>query len=558
MIAPHRFARIALIVALACFAAHANAGEPRWKDEMFVYAAKGKNLKEFLREFGASQGLMVVVAKEVDGTVNGKFNLLPGSLMELLSASFGFIWHAEGNVVYVTPASDVRSDVVHMSNTGVGRLRQALEQLNIPDRRFPILYDARQNSAIVSGPSRYVELVMQTAKAVDQNLNIGTGSEVRVFPLRYAWAADTSFKHGNREERIPGVATVLSQLYGNDTGVQLPAARPARAGTPADALRALGLVGTATSAVGKGRLALDAPPPEAAAPRGSEGGLPQFRADGRMNAVIVRDVPERMRAHEAAIKALDVKAGLVEIEVRIIEVNVDAAESLGINWRFRDQRNDYQVGSGNLPTLSWGTALADGAPQVGPNGNNTGASPAAGVLTTVLGDAGKFLIARVSALAQDGRANMLSSPKLLTLDNVEAVIENLDTFFVRVAGNLEVNLFDVSVGTSLRVTPLIVSESGERQQVKLAVRIEDGALTGQTVDQVPVVRRSAITTQSFIADGQSLLIAGYTQESDSAGQTGVPGLSSIPVAGWLFKSSSKTRKRVERLYLLTPKVVAPS
>lgn len=562
-------------VALVAAAALAHAGEVRWKEEKYAYTAKGKNLKEFLREFGASQGLVVVVSKDVEGTVNGKFDLLPSSLMDLMAASFGFTWYAEGNVVYVLPANDVRSEVVRMGSTPVARLRQALQQLDIPDRRFPILYDGKQNTALVSGPSRYVDLVVQTSRSLDQVSAPGAGAEVRVFPLRYAWAGDFVYNQGNREQTIPGVASVLSQVYGNaPSSTGRGAAQGTRSRGPLDALRGLGLVGPGVSALDRGRGTANDPSLQGSGINGGFGGgfgggfngnfgnfggggdgLPQFRADGRMNAVIVRDLPERMRAHEATVRSLDIKPGLVEIEVRIIEINADAVDSLGIDWRLRTGRLDVQLGRGNLPTLAWGSALADGAPQVGPNGPQVlNPSPSA-VLTTVLGDAGRFLIARVNALAQEGRANMLASPKIMTLDNVEAVMENLNTFFVRVAGNLDVNLFDVSVGTSLRVTPLIVPDAAQ-QQVKLAIRIEDGALTGQSVDQVPVIRRSTITTQSFIGDGQALLIAGYSQESDTDDQVGVPGLSTLPVLGRLFKYTEKRKSRLERLYLLTPKVVS--
>ncbi len=564
-----RFALAAAMAAgLLAAVGGVEAGEVRWKEEKYAYTAKGKNLKEFLREFAASQGLVAVVSKEVEGAVNGKFNLLPSSLMDLMAASFGFTWYAEGNVLYVTPASDVRSEVVRLGATPIAKLRQALEQLDIPDRRFPILYDGRQNTALVSGPSRFVDLVVQTSRALDLAAPSGAGAEVRVYPLRYAWAADFTYNQGNREQTIPGVASVLAGVYGTTPAGTARTALPGtRSRGPLEALRGLGLVGAGVSALDRTRPAAN----EAGGPVASGGlgsgpgwgagvgaigdGLPQFRADGRMNAVIVRDMPERMRAHEATLRSLDTKPGLVEIEVRIIEINADAVESLGIDWRLRTGRLDLQLGRGNLPTLAWGTALADTAPLVGPNGPQSQNPSPSAVLTTVLGDAGRFLIARVNALAQEGRANMLASPKIMTLDNVEAVMENLNTFFVRVAGNLDVNLFDVSVGTSLRVTPLIVTESAQ-QQVKLAIRIEDGAFTGQSVDQVPVVRRSTITTQSFIGDGQALLIAGYSQQGDSNDQIGVPGLSTVPWLGNLFKYTEKRKTRLERLYLLTPKVVS--
>lgn len=537
-------------------AATVQAAEVRWRPEKFVYQAQGKNLKEFLREFGASQGLMVVVAPEVEGTVNGKFNMAPQNLMEMLGATFGFIWYFDGNVLHVYAASDARSEIVRISHSTVDRLRQALQKLDIPDRRFPITYDPRQNTALVSGPKRYVELVQQTARAIDQDQNLRSGSEIRVFPLRYAWANDFTYSQGGRDVTVPGVASAMRRLYGIKSGPGQPAVVNLRTGSTLAKLRGLGLNMNANGITGesdRGRPELVADPE--AGLGGTEHELPQFMADGRMNAVMVRDLPERMASHEAAIRALDVKPGLVEIEVRMLEVNSDAVESLGVDWRARTKHADLQVGR-NLPTLSWGTALSDGAPRSGPQGTQNLSPSPAGVLTTVLGDAGRSLIARVSALEQEGRASLLSTPKVMTLDNTEAVLENLSTFYVRVAGNLDVDLFNVSAGTSMRVTPLIVEEADQRQ-IKLAIRIEDGQLTGQTVDQIPVVRRSAISTQALINDGQALLIAGYAQESANNDDAGVPGLSSVPVLGRAFKYSGKRKTRVDRFFLLTPRVVTP-
>ena len=233
-----------------------------------------------------------------------------------------------------------------------------------------------------------------------------------------------------------------------------------------------------------------------------------------MNAVVIRDRPERMAFYQDVIRSLDVKPGLVEIEARILEVSSDSIDSLGVDWRLHSGSADMQLSRGNLPNLGFDSALAEGAPRATPlpEFGGSGALPApgvtppipsprlqrGGVLTTVLGDSGRYLIARVNALAEKGKANIIASPRVLTLDNTEAALENISTFFVRVPGNLDAALFDVSSGTSLRVTPLIVLE-GEQTRVKLAIRIEDGSLTGRMVDQIPIVQRSAISTQAFIA-----------------------------------------------------------
>ena len=177
-----------------------------------------------------------------------------------------------------------------------------------------------------------------------------------------------------------------------------------------------------------------------------------------------------------------------------------------------------------------------------------------GVITTVLGDSGRFLMARVSALSDKGKAHVVSSPRVLTLDNVEAVLENLNTFYVPVAGNLDVGLYNVSSGTSLRVTPLLITEAG-RTQIKLAIRVEDGGITQQTVGNLPVIQRTTITTQAFINEGESVLIGGYKSDVHNDTKVGIPGLSAIPVLGALFRHQQKESSHVEHLFMLTPRVV---
>jgi type III secretion protein C len=547
---------LVLVLVLVLTPATGVAAEVPWKKEKFMYVAQGKSLREFMQEFGASQGLLVVVDKAVEGTVNGKFDLLPESLMALMSANFGFVWYYDGSVLGIHPASDVRTEVIRLGELRIDRLRQTLDRLNIPDKRFPILYDAKQNTALVSGPKRYVDLVVQAARAVELGSSLPT--DVRVVPLKYAWAADFTVTQSGQSRVVPGVASVMAQVYGN------PAAAPSglaleRSPSLGNRLRAMVALGLSRGEGGIEREpSVEPPNAKPAAPTvlpPGDAGVPQFVADPRINAVIVRDRPENLARHEAAIHAMDTRSGVVEIEARVIEVNSDESQSLGIDWRAGGRRLDVQIGAPGFPRPGWGNDFSSVVPPPGSSVPDPTLA-AGGTLTTVLTDAGRFLIARVSALAEQGKASLLSSPKVLTLENVEALLEDLDSFFVKVPGNLEVDLFSVSAGTSLRVTPLIVNENGERQ-IRLAIRIEDGAITSRTVEGLPVVRRSAINTQALIGDGQALLIAGYAREVDSRGQRAVPGLGNVPVLGWLFKSTDQSKQRMDRFFLLTPKVVSP-
>jgi type III secretion protein C len=281
--------------------------------------------------------------------------------------------------------------------------------------------------------------------------------------------------------------------------------------------------------------------------------LPYIQADPRINAVVIRDRPERMGDYAALIQQLDSRPQLLQIDATIIEVQDGALRDLGVDWRLHNRHLDLQNGDGK-----GAAALGYRAPGANPGLGDSadGLTPGGGMLTAVLGDAGRFLMTRVSALEQSNRAKIVSTPKVATLDNVEAIMDQRQRFFVRVAGYQSADLYGLSAGVSLRVLPTVVPDSDARQ-IRLDVHIEDGQLTSQMVDQIPVISSSQINTEAFVNDGESLLIAGYESNDDENNVSGVPGLSKVPVLGRLFQHRSKQRSSVQRLFLLTPHVVSP-
>jgi len=97
-------------------------------------------------------------------------------------------------------------------------------------------------------------------------------------------------------------------------------------------------------------------------------------------------------------------------------------------------------------------------------------------------------------------------------------------------------------------------ENGQ-QQIKLKVNIEDGTVTSQQVDNIPIITTSTINTESFVNQGESLLIAGYRVDSSTNGETGIPLLSKIPFLGALFRYRSHENSHMERLFLLSPRIL---
>jgi type III secretion protein C len=108
------------------------------------------------------------------------------------------------------------------------------------------------------------------------------------------------------------------------------------------------------------------------------------------------------------------------------------------------------------------------------------------------------------------------------------------------------------------VTPHIIRDKGETS-IKLAVSVQDdqndGSNSATTSSGVPPIKQTKINTQAIVNAGQSLLIGGYYYEQKGQDESGVPLLKSIPVVGNLFKATSKSTKRMERLILITPRIV---
>jgi type III secretion protein C len=128
---------------------------------------------------------------------------------------------------------------------------------------------------------------------------------------------------------------------------------------------------------------------------------------------------------------------------------------------------------------------------------------------------------------------------------------------VKVEGYQAVDLFKVEAGTVLKVTPHIIRQEGSPDTIKLSVTVQDNQDSEQAVNpgDIPPIRQTKISTQAVVAAGQSLLIGGYYYEAARDSDSGVPVLMSIPLLGRLFKESGTAAKRMERLIMITPRII---
>jgi type III secretion protein C len=541
-----RLVRWALLVPVLFAAGVAQAAPAPWPNAPFQYFARQFPLTRVFSDFANAFGLKLQLSPTVTGQLNGNYSApTPTQFLDTLAASDGLTWYYQGGVLYVDRASESASRTLHVGRDEIGTLKTALGSLGVFDGRFGWGEFPDRGIVIVSGPPAYVRMVSSTVDELGLGAGPAVAEEMRVFPLKHARAEDREFSYRDQQVNTPGVASILRGLMGGGAGslgtttlATAPAAATVAATSPLSAGGAPRRADTdAAAAPGTGPAAEAGQRPAAAPSR-----RVVIEADQRLNAVIVRDAPERMAAYESLIRQLDVPTPLIEIEATIVDVNTDKVDQLGVNWAGR--KNGVTAGFGDVTAdpISTTLTLAKGS-----NINQA----------SLLANTAGFFLSQVNALASRGEARILGRPSVLTVDNLVAVLDLSETFYVRTSGERVAQLTPITTGTLLKVTPRLI-EDGDKRMVQLVVDIEDGSVQRDAqsqVDSLPTVLQSNISTQAVIMEDDSLLIGGYTLDSDSSKRDKVPLLGDLPVVGALFRTDSQDRTRRERMFLIRPRIV---
>lgn len=541
-----------------------------------------KSLREILPDFFHDQGLEVVLSPQVSargGTVNGNFKGSYAQVWRRIANSNDLLAYYDGSAVYIYLTAERQTDYTSVPLPAEKQFLAAMGSVSWSDSANVWKMEPSTGLVTATGTRRFIEQVKQMAQTVS-GLGQSVDTRFKFYPLKYAWASDTTMTVGNRQVTIPGVASVLRALVGEAGDGQF--------GTASDRLlpsRQHGLRGQGLASQG-----LQQPPPPLGdysnqqqdddgltppaaplGPRGSSNGLQAVNgsgdvrivADSFRNAIIVRDTPDRLPMYDDLIRNLDVAPQMVEIEATIIDVDKSKARKLGVNWFYRNHRTTVGFQSGNATSGIGSDSLANQALMLAALGlGDTSGIPGLfgnGLqLGAILGNPGKF-VATVDALEDDGVTHVLTRPQVITMSDAEAVIQSNQTVYVPVSGAYSQDLYNIIAGTTLRVTPHVVTENGQRE-IRMLVQIEDGNVTFQAKDankiRYPIVYQNAVNTQAIIREGQGLLLGGLTQDKLDNAESKIPILGDIPLLGYLFKTVQKERSHTERLFLITPRLVA--
>jgi general secretion pathway protein D len=302
-------------------------------------------------------------------------------------------------------------------------------------------------------------------------------------------------------------------------------------------------------------------------------------ADVPTNALIMTAPPKTMKSLMAVIDKLDIRRAQVEIEAIVVEVDVNKSANLGVQWLL-DGGNSYGYGVTNLPgtgssIVDLATAALEGTSSVTTISSSssstststlssaipTGATYAVGTYNSTTG---KGFGAVIQALQSDSTSNIISTPRIITMNNEEAEVKVTQEIPL-ITGSYSSSTASVSgttspfttiqreeVGTILKVTPHI----SEGNTIQLKIEQEDSSPGAKLADSADIsTNKRDIKTTILIEDGGIIVLGGLMKDTVSESEDGVPGLSSIPVIGNLFKSRSGSRQKTNLLVFLRPKIL---
>ena len=289
------------------------------------------------------------------------------------------------------------------------------------------------------------------------------------------------------------------------------------------------------------------------------------KVDERTNTLIIKDISKSIPAVRNLVKSLDTKTPQVLIEARILEAGLAFQRELGIRWGFLFEDKKVKVGGGAISTTSsgvLGTPVSDlvnlpAVPRAGLGAlAATGASAGtAGILSFLLTNAGglKSLDVEISAHENQGTAKIISSPKVATLDNKEASVEQgLRIPYPKYTTEGTISTDFIEANLKLTVTPHVTNDGNIKMIIKVRKDAPDFA---RSVLGVPSIDKKEAITEVLVKDNGVIVIAGiYTIEKND-GEEGVPLFNKIPLLGWLFKRENKEDTRKDLVIFISPKIV---
>ena len=316
---------------------------------------------------------------------------------------------------------------------------------------------------------------------------------------------------------------------------------------------------------------------QSAQDRGFLSGRGSISFDKRTNTLLVIDIPQRVANIKDLVQQLDKPVDQVVIEARIVIANENVARELGAKFGITGVKDNVLYSNSIDNNIANQNAIVNANQQnSGPNPPTPPAVPTiqrglmsnlpatltganAGSLALSILNAGYALDIELSAIQAQGRGEVISNPRIVTSNQKEAVIrQGKEIGYLTVTGaggQLTPTVAFKEALLELKVTPTITNDG--RVFLNLAVKKDelDGFVDMGTFGEVPQIAKREVNTAVLVEDGQTVVIGGVYEFSDTSEISKVPFLGDIPLLGNLFRNKNRSKSKAELLVFVTPKVM---
>ncbi|MFT5719907.1 MAG: general secretion pathway protein D [Motiliproteus sp.] len=414
-------------------------------------------------------------------------------------------------IIQVDKADSVDTEIIQLHNASAHEIGQTLttlmrEQTKGPEsaRQMPtITADERSNSLLIRADKSSRAYLKKVIRKLDSEVRTDTNTRVRY--LKYAKAIDL----------VPVLESIGSSIASADKAV-------------ADK-----------------------------APLQNQTSI-NIKAHEPTNSIVLSGSPSLIKQLDSVIDKLDIRRAQVHVEAIIVEMSETRAKELGVQWMFGSKNGssitpvagtNFTTGGAGTDTNSVATAALAGSPAL-----------AQGITMGVgrFASSGLNFAALINALQSDGDTNILSTPSLMTMDNVEASIlvgEEVPIITGASAGDNNSNPFQTisrqEVGIKLKITPQV--NDGSAVQLKIEQEVSSATVDERSTEII--TKKREIKTTVLIDDGATIVLGGLIDDSVQENSSKVPLLGDIPYLGRLFRSDSTTVVRRNLMVFIRPTII---
>ncbi len=412
----------------------------------------------------------------------------------------GLVWYDNGTAIYVYSKDELRSEFIPIyTKKDFNEIVNYLKLADLYDSRYPIRYT--KGAGFVSGTPLYVNIVRDAVNA----FYVGEERQQHLSEAnRKAAAENKQLLAKNQVTDVvvkPDMIKVfrLHNRFVSDMKYRIRGEEKVVPGALTVLKSLLTDAGVTTNGM-------------------------KIVSDPLNNSIYVKGNASEVRNVEALLKEVDLVREQIQLSLWIIDIDTSEITDIGTNVEGLFKNDLIQLG------LNGGSSIILNPSQT------------------------LNFIGKINVLEEDKKAKVLSRPILITQNNTPAVIDTNETIYVRLLGEQEVALQEITYGTILSVTPRVVRKPNG-SDIEMMVEIEDGNQTSDLIDGIPNIRRSLVSTMGRISDSESLLLGGFVRKEVTEQNRGIPILKDIPILKYMFSVDVRNTSNVMRLFMIEPKIV---